>query len=89
MTENETFQEVFDQTCSASGQNPYAEYWSNEAGSEFSGAPADPEQNAKYHAYEGYLDNVRESPAFYVGWNADDLAGAAESHADSEWTHYL
>ena len=89
MTETETFQEVCDQTSFASGQNPYRKYWFNAEGYEFSGPPEDPEQNAKYHAYEGYLDNVRESPAFYVGWNADDLAGAAESHADSDWTHYL
>ncbi len=84
MTETETFQEVCDRVSEASAQNPYAEErngWAN--------APEDPEQAAKYHAYEGYLDNVRESPVFYVGWNAEDLASAADSNADSDWTHYL
>ncbi len=81
--------EVFARVSEAGGQNPYMVVTVWEDGNEFTGPPEDAEQNAKYHAYEGYLDNVRFSPAVFTGWTADDLAGAAESHADSEWPHYL
>jgi len=81
--------EVFARACEAGGQNPYMVVTVREDGNEFTGPPKDAEQYARYSAYEGYLDNVRDSPAVFAGWTADDLAGAAESHADSEWTHYL
>jgi hypothetical protein len=84
VTVTETFQEVCDRVSEASAQNPYAEEQNG-----WAVAPVDPEQCAKYHAYEGYLDNVRESPVFYVGWTAEDLAAGAESNADSDWTAYL
>ena len=88
MTETETFQEVFARACEAGGQNPYMVVTVREDGNEFTGPPKDAEQYARYSAYEGYLDNVRYSPAVFAGWTADDLAGAAESHADSEWMAY-
>ena len=82
-------QEVFDRASEAGGQNPYMVVTVWEDGNEFTDPPKDAEQYARYSAYEGYLDNVRDSPAVFTGWTADDLAAAAESHADSEWTHYL
>ncbi len=80
--------EVFARACEAGGQNPYMVVTVREDGNEFTGPPKDAEQYARYSAYEGYLDNVRYSPAVFAGWTADDLAGAAESHADSEWMAY-
>ena len=80
--------EVFARACEAGGQNPYMVVTVREDGNEFTGPPKDAEQYARYSAYEGYLDNVRFSPAVFTGWTADDLAGAAESHADSEWMAY-
>ncbi len=81
--------EVFARASEAGGQNPYMVVTVWEDGNEFTDPPKDAEQYARYSAYEGYLDNVRDSPAVFTGWTADDLAAAAESHADSEWTHYL
>jgi len=78
-TTTATIEEVLDRAGDAGGQNPY----------EFTGAPKDPEQCARYSAYEGYLDNVRQSPLVFAGSTVEDLVGGAESHADSEWPHYL
>ncbi len=89
MTTTATIEEVLDRACDAGGQNPYMAVTTWEDGNEFTGAPKDPEQYARYSAYEGYLDNVRQSPLVFAGSTVEDLVGGAESHADSEWPHYL
>ena len=74
---------VFDRAAEAWGQNAWEDA--------FNADREDAEIRGKYHAFAGYIDNVRDSveaAGIFADWTVEDIVAGALSHADSEWQSY-
>ena len=71
---------VFDRAAEASGQNPWEDA--------FNADREDAEIRGKYHAFYGYIDNVRDSVGIFADSTVEEIVAGALSNADSEWQSY-
>ena len=83
VTETE-IERVLDRAAEAADQNPFV----TETEMGHAVPLTDDEGRAKYHAFYGYIDNVRDSVGIFADWTVEDMVAGALSNADSEWQSY-